>query len=151
MTRPAGLANSCARPGSIVREAPGDRGVSDNNRSEKLVFNFGGDNGKDVRLFIQAAADRRLRRGQDLRAVPVLRGRVQHHLHLDHRYVVSAHCRCLSLPLHLPTIFASFISRWLGDRGVSLSLEETCCRARGRMSFDNGQRAHYVPLPFIIT
>lgn len=41
--------------------------------------------GEDLRLPVQAAADRRLGRGQDLRPVPLLRGRLQRHLHLHHR------------------------------------------------------------------
>ncbi len=41
--------------------------------------------GQDVRLPVQAAADRRLRRGQDLRAIPILGGRIQRHFHIHHR------------------------------------------------------------------
>ncbi|XP_053156706.1 ras-related protein Rab-8A isoform X1 [Hemicordylus capensis] len=43
------------------------------------------DHGEDLRLPLQAAADRRLRRGQDVRALPLQRGRLQRHLHLHHR------------------------------------------------------------------
>ena len=41
--------------------------------------------GQDLRLLVQAAADRRLRSGEDLRPLQVLRGRLQRHLHLHHR------------------------------------------------------------------
>lgn len=43
------------------------------------------EHGEDVRLPLQAAAHRRLGRGQDVRALPLLRGRLQRHLHLHHR------------------------------------------------------------------
>lgn len=43
--------------------------------------------GEDVRLPVQAAADRRQRRREDVSAVPLQRGRLQHHLHLYNRWV----------------------------------------------------------------
>lgn len=43
------------------------------------------EHGEDVRLSVQAAAHRRLGCGEDVRALPLLRGCLQRHLHLHHR------------------------------------------------------------------
>lgn len=44
------------------------------------------DGEEDLRPALQAPADRGLGRGEDMRAVPLLRRRLQHHLHLHHRW-----------------------------------------------------------------